>query len=417
MFTRTQTRPVARWLAAASPPPVVTVFVMLGCTWVLLWLLNSAQQLNSKVHMQNAVDAAGQSGTGILARGMNAVAFANQLEADLLAAVAVLRASQQMPGTPSPLVGVLLPVFENILSGQSGQLSVDRPITAFRHDVVRRIPSLADEVTRNVGRANGRWRGIDSASNPDGPQGPLLVQLWTTSGQPVSSGNENHPQSRTLPLIDASSEGPDAAYLPDPDAWLKIARQERELMVQHYIPLWALDAAAGDSVQAALLITRAQFELRVLLDDLYPRSNLPMVLRLQSDSRTEVERDLMFVAVAYRLHPSPTAAKMFRNPNSALAPAMAFAQTHLFLPRPRYVCCPWGETVIDPVTGEDQFVSRTDGWPIAWESSTQNWQAKLVPATAWTLSSILSRVPQNANFNQPTWGQLTPRQMDELTHH
>jgi hypothetical protein len=73
---------------------LLTVFVMLGCTWLLLWLLNSAQQLDSKVRLQNAADAAGQSGVGMLARGMNAIAFANQLEADLLAGVAVMRGTQ-----------------------------------------------------------------------------------------------------------------------------------------------------------------------------------------------------------------------------------------------------------------------------------------------------------------------------------
>ena len=47
---------------------LLAVFVILGCTWLLLWVLNSSKQLDSKVRMQNAVDAAGQSGVGILAR-------------------------------------------------------------------------------------------------------------------------------------------------------------------------------------------------------------------------------------------------------------------------------------------------------------------------------------------------------------
>ncbi len=396
---------------------LLTVFVMLGCTWMLLWLLNSARQLDSKVQMQNAVDAAGQSGVGVLARGMNAVAFANRLEADLLAAVAVMRAAESTPAASSPLLRTLRPVFEEILAGQSGQLPADRPIPAFRRSVVRQIPALADEVTRNIGRANGLWRGANSANAPDGPQGPLLVQLWTTTGDAIGHSSEDDPRTRTLPLIDPSPLGTDAAYLTDPAGLLRLARQERARMVQHDVPLWARDLAAGDQALASLLIARSQRHLRELLDSLYANSNLPLMLRSTSRDRGELERDLMFVSVAYRRHVQPTAPIMFRNPNAALAPAMTFAQVHLFLPRHRYTCCPWGEVRINPRTGEEYFISYFDGWPQEWNANTQNWQAKLVPATARSLGSILASGVPGTNLNPPAWGQLTPRQLDELTHH
>ena len=118
---------------------LLTVFVMLGCTWLLLLMLNSARQLDSKVRMQNAADAAGQSGVGILARGMNAIAYANHLEADLLAGVAVMRGTQGTALASSPLVQFVLPLFEQILNGQAGQLPSDRPIPAFRRDLVEQI--------------------------------------------------------------------------------------------------------------------------------------------------------------------------------------------------------------------------------------------------------------------------------------
>ena len=395
---------------------LLTVFVMLGCTWLLLWLLNSAKQLDSKVRLQNAVDAAGQSGVGILARGMNAVAFANQLEADLLAAVAVMQAAEGTPAASSPLIA-LRPVFEEILAGLPGQRPTDRPIPAFRSDVVRRIPSLADEVTRNVGRANGLWRGANVGNTPDGPQGPLLVQLWTTTGLPMGRSSEIDPLTRTLPLIDPSPLGPDATYLTDPSHLLELARRERERLVRHYLGPWAVDLASGDPVLAATLMQLAERQLQLLLDGLYRDSNLPLILRDQSPGLSHMERDLMFVAVAYRAHARNTAPVMFHNPHAALAPAMAFAQLHLFLPRPRYTCCPWGETRINPRTDQEYFISNTDGWPTEWEASTQNWHAKLVPATAQSISSILTSGPPGANVNPPRWGQLTPRQIDALTHH
>jgi len=395
---------------------LLTVFVMLGCTWLLLWLLNSAKQLDSKVRMQNAVDAAGQSGVGILARGMNAVAFANQLEAELLAAVAVMQAAEGTSAATSPLVA-LLPVFQEILAGLPGQLPPDRPIPAFRSDVVRRIPSLADEVTRRVGRANGLWRGANVGNTPDGPQGPLVVQLWTTSGLPIGRSPEYDPQTRTLPLIDPTPLGPDAPYLNASSHLLELARRERERMVRRYVGQWALDLASGDPAVTRTLLAKAEFNLRLLLDGIYRDSNLPLILRDQSPGLTQMERDFMFMAVAYRAHSKTTAPLMFHNPNAALAPAMAFAQLHLFLPRPRYTCCPWGETRINPRTDEEYFISNTDGWPTEWEASTQNWHAKLVPATARSISSILSSEAPGGNGNPPRWGRLSPRQIDALTHH
>lgn len=395
---------------------LLTVFVMLGCTWMLLWLLNSAQQLDSKVRLQNAADAAGQSGVGILARGMNAIAFANQLEADLLAGVAVMRGTQGTALANSPLVQMVLPFFELILHGESGQLPPDRPIPAFRRDIVQEIPGLADQVTRDVARANGQWRGPNAANNPDGPQGPLLVQLWTTAGQAIGSGWEDDPRTRTLPVIDPSPLGQDAIYLADPDAALVRGRRERAQSVNHYLLPWALDLAGGNQVLARQLVSQSQRPLRLLLDAEFVNTNLPLILRSPSPGRSELEQDLMFVAVSYRLHPGSAASVMFRNPNARQAPAMAFAQVHLFLPRHRFTCCPWGETRIDPQTGEPYFVSYFDGWPSEWTASTQNWQAKLAPATADGLSVILSSRVPNANLMPPSWGQLTPRQLDVLTH-
>lgn len=396
---------------------LLAVFILLGCTWLLLWLLNSAKQLDSKVRMQNAVDAAGQSGVGILARGMNAVAFANQLEADLLAAVAVMQAAQETSNSSSPLVGTLLPVFQEILAGQSGQSPLDRPIPAFRADVVRKIPTLADQVTRQVGRLNGFWNGPNAAANPDGPQGPLLVQLWTIAGQPVGYAAEENPLTRTLPVIDPSPAGLDASFLSDIDRRFQYARNTRERLVRHYIVLWAQELAGGDPVLAGQLVTAAEIHWRSLLNGIYRDSNLPMILRSTPPDEQRLELDTMFVTVAYRLHPLPTAPLMFGNPNAALAPSMAFSQNALFLPRPRFTCCPWGETRTDPVTGDVDFLSFTDGWPADWSANSQNWQTKLVPATLASISSILSSSPPQSSLNPAQWGSLSPRDMDVLTHH
>lgn len=399
---------------------LLSVFVMLGCTSLLLWVFNSAKQLDSKVRMQNAVDATGQSGAGILARGMNAIAFANHLEADLLAAVIVMRAAESTPASGSPLVQTLQPAFELILAGEVGQPPVQRPISAFRMDIVRETPWLANEAVKTIGLANGRWRGGGANENPDGPQGVLTVQLWSGQGFPVGYVAEDNPWTRTLPVIDPGPMGFDASTLPggaDGDALLNQARSQRERWVRHYMSIWAHDVALGDDQLAQLILTRAEVQLVAILNELYRDTNLPLMLRSSTTSRTDLERDFMFVAVASRRHPPLTASRMFHNPLSQLAPAMTVAQVHLFLPRARYVCCPWGEWHLDERTGLEFFVSQTDGWPGDWTASTQNWQAKLVPVTIPAVSQILSSSAPDPSWGSSNWGRLTPRQLDELFHH
>lgn len=391
---------------------LLTVFVMLGCAWMLLWVVNSARQLDTKVRLQVAADSAGQSGAGILVRGMNAVAFANQLEAELFAAVAVMEAAEQTSAASSPLL-VLRPVFESVLSG-NGAPYRDRPIPVFRSDLVRRIPPLAEELTRSVGRMNGLWRGPDSATNPDGPQGPLLAQLWTTSGRPVSHTDENDPRVRTLPVLDPCPQGSDAQYLGDTTIVLEQARRERVLLASGYLRPWAIDLAAGDLVLADQLVERATRSLRRLLQGQYPDTNLPMLLRTPAPNSGTLQADLMFVAVTARRQIRPTAPLMFTNPNALHSPAMAFAQVHLFLPRDRYTCCPWTEVRVDPQTGAESTIVHTEGWPSEWSASTQNWQAKLVPVTAPGLGQILASSP--SPDGSPSWGSLSPRQLDELVH-
>jgi hypothetical protein len=391
---------------------LLTVFVMMGCTWLLLWIFNSARQLDSKVQLQIAADAAGQSGVGILARGMNAIAFANQLEAELFAAIAVMQAAESTPAATSAQLA-LLPVFEEILSG-NGVEPRDRPIPAFRRDVIEVIPPLAEELTRTIGRANGVWRGPNAATNPDGPQGPLLAALWSTSGSPIGQANELDPRTRTLPVVDPSPLGWDAPYLSDPQAALVQARRERRQLANRYLRPWADDLAAGDQDLSDLLVGRSGRFLNRLLNEVYPDTNLPVQLRSPSPNSEALEADLMFLTTTYRQHRTPMAARMFRNPNATHAPAMAVAQVHLFLPLDRFVCCPWTEVRVDPRTGREYTVVFMQGWPREWSASTQNWQAKLVPVTAPGLGAILTSTPPQG-FG-PSWGSLSPRQLDELVH-
>lgn len=70
---------------------ILSTFAMLMFTMLLLLVTNVALQVDDKVKMQNAADAAAYSGGVVIARGMNAIAFGNHLESDILGLVAFLR--------------------------------------------------------------------------------------------------------------------------------------------------------------------------------------------------------------------------------------------------------------------------------------------------------------------------------------
>ena len=58
-------------------------------------VINVGRQVDGKVKMQNAADAATYSGGVVLARGMNTLAFTNHLLCDIFATTAILREAQQ----------------------------------------------------------------------------------------------------------------------------------------------------------------------------------------------------------------------------------------------------------------------------------------------------------------------------------
>src|SRR5438445_9648692 len=70
---------------------VITIFVL---AVVLGMVVNAGRQVDEKVRMQNAADAATYSGGVAVARGLNALAFANHVEAEVFALTAYWRAGR-----------------------------------------------------------------------------------------------------------------------------------------------------------------------------------------------------------------------------------------------------------------------------------------------------------------------------------
>src|SRR5688572_21052601 len=70
---------------------IVSVFAMMLMAMLLGMLINSARQVDGKIKMQNAADAAAYSGGVVIARGMNTLAFTNHMLCDVFALTAFMR--------------------------------------------------------------------------------------------------------------------------------------------------------------------------------------------------------------------------------------------------------------------------------------------------------------------------------------
>ena len=70
---------------------IVSVFAVLFLAMLLGMVMNVGRHVDGKLRMQNAADAAAYSGGVVLARGMNTLAFTNNLLCDVFAVTAFLR--------------------------------------------------------------------------------------------------------------------------------------------------------------------------------------------------------------------------------------------------------------------------------------------------------------------------------------
>ena len=448
---------------------IITVFVMLMFTMLLMMLFNVAKQHDDKVRMQNAADAATYSGGVVLARGMNAIAFTNHLEADVLAVTAFLREardrnaeayvpeilqawvemSQSFAGSQfpkfQPLAGAIpqtapleqqfvtawsemaaaaaeqaLPAFEHILGTPEpiNPTAGDHLIPNFQRAVLSTTASVAQDTMYEMSLRHGlRQEDLESLSqqmrdNPNygaGDRGPQAGVLWRMSVEPVGWSDETNPLTRTLPVVDPEPYQPDYGQLPNGQAYLDESRRRRSQLAHQYLDQWIRDRDPRKGLDFAdeearmsqfmrLFWTAACAQLEDLLNEDYPNTNVPMILR-DWDRPVDNERldgNYMYVGVVYRRHVSETAPRLFKNPLDEAADAQTFAQATIFIPRRRYHCCPWGwwSTWTDR-NGQPQrtWHDYTDGWSHEWSTFNQNWTVKLVPATAERLPEILSSNP------------------------
>lgn len=103
---------------------VLTVLTLLVFTMLMGMLVNIGRQVDDKVKMQNAADAAGYSSGVVLARGMNLIAFTNHMLSEVFAMTAYMREGRDRGSEPQ--IPEILAAWQQVaqqFSGGSSTLS------------------------------------------------------------------------------------------------------------------------------------------------------------------------------------------------------------------------------------------------------------------------------------------------------
>ncbi len=456
---------------------IVSVFTLLALVMLLGMVMNTGQQVDQKIRMQNAADAATYSGGVVLTRSMNSLAFTNHLLSEVFALTAFMREAKARRAesltpemldnwerigrymfTPSAFFKfadlglavnekippdraidgdremiftfsewaaagseLMLPVFEGIL--------FEELIPQFQIDLVETTPRMVQIATDEAARRHGRsW-----------PQ-PVQLRgvLWRTGVDPV--GGQSELSLGTLPVVDPLREGGN---------YLRRAKAERDKLAKMYLRRWNsavlrhFDLLGQMSQFSSLWRIFTCGELKSLLDDEYPDSNLPHVLRTRRPDEFEIERDYMFVGVVYRKKHRDLIPGVFRNPVEG--DSTAFAQIMLFVPQRRLVWPrlwrghegglygggipgmpnPFPDLNPNPEQQPDEDwwrpVLQSSGWhPDRWSLFTQNWNVQMTPASAEQLGAILVTSPYvlgDDSIAVPNLNGLTPQDIRWLNHH
>ena len=365
---------------------LLTVFVLLGLTMLLLAMINIAKQIDGKVRRQNAVDAATRSAASSIARSMNAIAFANYLEADVFAIASLLYG---LEGTETPWTAQyapLRPLFDQMLA--------ERAVSLFRSEVILRAPDLSQRTMREILRRHGIRQQALEAEQTGGAAG-------------ISSSTFQGTVFAEMDNVDATAGAwslpvEDLEQIPSPR--MIEAVQWRDRMARQCLGSWIAELQrALDARQLRMpsgLTTRAWSRLNELLETHFPNANIPALIGAMGADPLQFQ----FVGFAYGPHVSEVAPRMYRNPVRTNADAVVFAEARVFVPRSRYRW--WtGRYVRDDgalveslgwitrITTPEGTVTESDnrdGWPQAWDTFNQNWTAQLVPATSRKIPAFLS---------------------------
>ncbi|MCY2962771.1 MAG: pilus assembly protein TadG-related protein [Planctomycetota bacterium] len=342
----------------------------------------------------------------------------------------------------SAIAQEILPVMEYSLR--------ERLIPEFQRAVVQTMPRVAQATANDVAGRHGQHSDPTANRKEERERGRQVGILWRTSVIAVGYPDERDPQTRTLPAIDPEPgsslgvpqpipdpnpdgmEGNDYQAIPGAGSYLKLAIQQREQLSRMYLNQWVNDRLRFFAVEGKM----SQYinlyhvfscgQLMKLLNEEYPFSNLPHMIRLADNgvdpnkfrnctdclaaSQNYLDQNFMFVGVAYRRQMKEMMHGLFRYPLSH--DPLAFTQVEMFVPKARM----WyhdgsaatsppsdigggGVGVNVPIPLDPPPAVATppgwgyEGWPGDWSLLTQNWTVRLVPATHANILSIIQTQP------------------------
>ena len=430
---------------------VVSVFAVLFLAMLLGMVMNVGRQVDGKLRMQNAADAAAYSGGVVLARGMNTLAFTNHLLCDVFAVTAFLREARDQNSasyTPKILaawdkIGRLFasskfPKFVSLGSAirqkvQLEQKMVDcysawakcvsdqvlpmmeeilaqEMIPKYQRAVVVAFPDIAQTAAQQTASRNG---------DPDHGRGPMFGVLWRTDARPVGGAVETNysPEERTLPVVD-----PQLDSLPNQDKYVKTASNQRRRMSHRFLNDWnaqllsAFDQVAKMSQFAGLWRSFTCGYLDKLLDEEYPHTNLPFVILEDLDqtaksntalSNAALEKHYSYISVVYWKKLAEFGPKLFKNPLEA--DAQAFAEVHIFIPRKRLEWVPEGGSG----NGPDQTPLGGVPGQIAYVPTSNSGGGSGSGTTTWVVGRVGG--PKIWNLLNQSWNcQLAPATQSAL---
>jgi hypothetical protein len=361
---------------------ILTVFAVLMLTMIMGMVMNVGRQVDRKVRMQNAADAAAYSGGVTIARGMNALTFMNHLLCDVFALTAYLRegrdrdAESFVPGIlqawrkagktlstsgfakfdalgsaileraredgieynavkafgdmTKASSDVILPTLEQILQQEL--------IPKFQRSLVEFMPQVATLAAQQVALQHGQ-------TDPD-LDTKLQAMLWRTDAQPVGTndGFSASVDMRTLPVVDPSIDNAGGTYKND-------ATQQRQNLAKNFYlkQLNNTAMASFDDTNQPSFLSRFSYlwrgftcgKLNDLLNE-YPDTNLPFQIRTPYDQITNstlhLEQKFTFVAVVYRPIVPHLLPGLFKNPLAG--DTLAFAESRVFIPTRRLIKYP-----------------------------------------------------------------------------
>jgi hypothetical protein len=471
---------------------IVTVFSVMLLAMLLGMVMNSGRQVDGKVKMQNAADAATWSGGIVLARSMNTLAFTNHLLCDIFSVTAILREASQhnaehmVPeilaawtkigpilgrsqfarfGALGPAITQKVPLEQQMVTAYGNwtaatanlvlplweQILSQELIPQFQRALVNATPRLAQTAAAEIARRHG----LGSRE-----RGPMAAVLWRTMGMPVQS--EAEMLRRTLPVVD-----PEMDSGPNQSQYRQTAVQQRNNLAQTYLTQWnnatlsGFDQLGKMSQFGALWRGFTCGQLNKLLNQDYPNSNLPFVIRTpdmqSSGTNGYLDQDFKFVGVAYWPQIRETLPGLFKNANRG--DAMAFSEIMLFIPSPRLVRMwsggggappPPGGLNIGGVPGDSVTLPAPPGaapvappgpvgpaappvWtvgreskPTDWDLLNQSWTIKVVPAVSASIPTILGTTPpsitvvdngQQRSVRVPQLGNFSEQQLGVITTH